>query len=168
MPDAVDPSSELSRLAELLAQGSDEDDFAELAGPLYWPTLSADAAGAEWDALRVWVERFRTRYPWAIKIPDCWYIHTDAVEALSALRDFERASFSATAPPTAAVEWQRAFRDIEARYENWIKKWPCQQAQDLTRGHAEHKPKPAPEGWNDWLESDRAGREARQLAFGLE
>lgn len=41
-------------------------------------------------------------------VPACRYRHNHLVEALAALRDYERGCFAATAPPTAAVDWQPA------------------------------------------------------------
>lgn len=39
--------------------------------------------------------------------------HNATVEALSALRDHERASFSGKSPRTAAVDWFRALGEME-------------------------------------------------------
>ena len=66
--------------------------------------------------LREWVTALVRRF--AIEprvIPPCWEQHNGMVEALSALRDHERACYAETAPSTAAVEWFHAFREIEAR-----------------------------------------------------
>ena len=52
-------------------------------------------------------------------VPDCWWRHNEHVEALAALRDHERASFSDMAPATAPVDWFRAFRDITALLRGW-------------------------------------------------
>ena len=48
-------------------------------------------------------------------IPPCWARHNGMVEALTALRDLERDCYSHKAPPSAAVDWFRGFREIEAR-----------------------------------------------------
>jgi hypothetical protein len=59
-------------------------------------------------------------------IPPCWEQHNGMVEALAALRDHERDCYAETAPPSAAVDWLRAFREIEARLielaslTNWL------------------------------------------------
>jgi hypothetical protein len=127
--------------------------------------MPADEAKAEWESLRGWVENFRSRFPHSVKIPNCWYLHSDLVEALSALRDYERSSFSSTAPPTAAVEWHRAFRDMESRMEGWIKRFTC------TVPGRGHTPAPVndlpPEGWDDFVRDDAAARRARQIAVAL-
>lgn len=60
-----------------------------------------------------------------VRLPPCWYRHNDLVEALSTLRDHERISYSDTAPPTAAVAWHSAFRDIETRLRGWIAELRC-------------------------------------------
>lgn len=93
--------------------------------PIFWPALRAEEAKREWDALRRWVEQLRIRYPNLVRLPECWWRHNDLVEVLSALRDHERACFNPLAPATAAVEWQRALRDMEIRMEIWIKRFTC-------------------------------------------
>ncbi len=72
------------------------------------------------------MHRLRARFPHlTARIPDCWYRHNDLVEALLALRDHERACYTASSPASAAVEWHRAFRDMEARWDSWIKRFTC-------------------------------------------
>jgi hypothetical protein len=142
------------------------DDFDEIASPLFWPTLSASDAEAEWESLRLWVERFRRRFPHATKIPDCWYKHGDLVEALSALRDHERASYSSTAPPTAALEWHRAFRDIENRYESWIRRFKCQGDPARSHQHSEPDERP-PTDWAEFVRRDVAARNELQIHAAL-
>ena len=58
-------------------------------------------------------------------IPRCWFRHNGHVEALVALRDQERVNYSDTAPGSAAVEWHRALRDIEARLREWTGQLAC-------------------------------------------
>jgi hypothetical protein len=60
-----------------------------------------------------------------VRVPACWYRHNGLVELLSALRDHERACYTDTAAPTAAVTWMTAFRDIEARLRVWIAELRC-------------------------------------------
>ena len=94
---------------------ADGGDFEEFEGPIYWPTRDPDQVEFDWPCLAEWVNRLRARFPhMTARIPDCWYRHNDLVEALLALRDHERVSYSSTAPASAAVEWHRAFRDMEA------------------------------------------------------
>lgn len=163
-----DANQQLDRLTQLGDMLSAEGmaDFDEMSSAFFWPGLSADEVEAEWDALRVWVERFRRRFPHAVKIPECWYHHGDLVEALSALRDHERGSYSPTAPPSGAVEWHRAFRDLEARYENWIKRFECMNAPG--RGHCPAGPDPdKPVDWAQFVKDDVDDRTARQVAAAL-
>lgn len=125
--------------------------------PIFWPALRADEAEREWDALRRWVEQLRIRYPYMTRLPECWWRHNDLVEVLSALRDHERACFSPLAPATAAVEWQRALRDMEMRMEIWIKRLTCTVP---GRGHetqvsSEDVP---PDEWTEHVERDVARR----------
>jgi hypothetical protein len=154
----------LSSLDRLAAQLSMEgtDDFDEMASPFFWPGLAAP----EWESLRLWVERFRARFPHATRIPDCWYHHVDLVEALSALRDHERASYSSTAPPTAGVEWHRAFRDMESRYEAWIKRFKCQgePGRPHLRAAVDERPR---EDWADFVQLDTHLRADRQIKAAM-
>ena len=63
--------------------------------------------------LTEWVEALVARHSIDIRtIPPCWARHPAIVEALSALRDHERGSFAANAPPGAAVDWLRALHDV--------------------------------------------------------
>jgi hypothetical protein len=126
----TDPGSDspvVAALTELSARlAADGGDFDEFEGPIYWPTREAGQAEFDWPSLAEWVERLRARFPhMTARIPDCWYRHNDLVEALLALRDHERVSYAFTAPASAAVEWHRAFRDMEARWETWIKRFTC-------------------------------------------
>ena len=58
-------------------------------------------------------------------IPPCWQLHNGMVEVLSALRDHERASYADTASPTAAVDWLRALREVEARLHELASTTQC-------------------------------------------
>jgi hypothetical protein len=70
---------------------------------------------AGWTSWRSGSTRLISRFALDTRvIPPCWPRHNALVEALSALRDHERASYHQTAPPTAAVDWLRALRDVEA------------------------------------------------------
>jgi len=162
----ADTAASLAALQAKLSVLDGLDDFDELHGPTYWPALTADDAEAEWESLRRWVEAFRSRFPHATKLPDCWYCHADLVEALAALRDHERASFSSTAPPTAAVEWHRAFRDMESRMECWIKRFTC-----VVSGRG-HEPPPAPAepdaAWAEFVRADIDRRRTRQIELALD
>jgi hypothetical protein len=102
-------------------------DLDETSGPVYWPDLSVVEAGREWNDLRTWVEELLVRFPHLDHhvIPRCWFLHNGHVEALVALRDHERVNFGETAPATAAVDWHRAFRDIEARLRDWTGQLAC-------------------------------------------
>lgn len=129
--------------------------------PIHWPSLIPGEAAEEWDSLRQWVETLRVRFPHAVRLPDCWWQHNDLVEALSALRDYERASYADIAPATGPVDWHRAFRDIEYRLEAWIKRLGC------TAGRA-HQPPPQPvdtkpEGWADHVTADIRRRAQRVI-----
>lgn len=116
-------------LAQLINGDGAGDDFGDQGlptdPPLYWPSLTAAEAAAEWPALYDWVALLQHRFRGMVRLPPCWYRHNDLVEALSALRDHERISYSDDAAPTAAVAWHTAFRDIESRLRGWIAELRC-------------------------------------------
>ena len=92
------------------------DAFGQLDGPVHLPSLTARERERVVAQLREWVTVLVRRF--AIEprvIPPCWEQHNGMVEALFALKDHERISYTETAPPSAPVEWFRAFGDIEAR-----------------------------------------------------
>ena len=90
------------------------DPFGELDSPIHWPSLTAPERGRRMVQLEEWVDQLVTRFALDTRVvPPCWQRHTAMVETLSALRDHERASYHQTAPPTAAVDWLRALRDVE-------------------------------------------------------
>lgn len=125
--DGVDGGETFGPLAQLLAAGV--DDFgaptAATAAPQYWPSIPADQLDDERDRLITWVSDLQQRFPEMVRLPPCWPRHNGLVEALSALRDHERASYAPTSPPTAAIAWQLAFHDIETRLRGWIAGLRC-------------------------------------------
>ena len=153
-------AAQLVALADGLRQEGLADDDDPLPHPVFWPALTADEAAAEWDDLRRWVHRLLARFPNAIRLPECWWRHNDLVEVLAALRDFERACFTPTSPATAAVEWQRALRDMENRMETWIKRFTCSVP---GRGHelATDVTDAAPSGWVEFVNHDIDTRSQR-------
>ena len=103
-----------------------EKAFGQLAGPVHWPSLTETERLQAFGDLREWVEQLVDRFAIEVRvIPPCWYRHNGMVEALSALRDHERACYAETASPTAAVDWFRALRDIEARLIELACKTQC-------------------------------------------
>lgn len=92
------------------------DAFGQLDGPVHLPSLTAPERERAMAQLREWVPLLVRRF--AIEprvIPPCWERHNGTIEALLALKDHERACYAESAPPTAAVEWFHAYREIEAR-----------------------------------------------------
>jgi hypothetical protein len=121
----------LNKLAALF--GADgPPDLDEVEGPLHWPDITATDASVEWRELREWVEGLLERFPHLDHhvIPLCWWRHNGHVEALSALRDHERICYADSSPATAAVDWHRAFRDIESRLREWTGTLPCGSSHD--------------------------------------
>lgn len=141
---------ERSATANLFGALGGLDDLAP-EGPLFWPDIPADDAPAEWVDLRAWVHRLIARYDLdSHVVPGCWYRHNHLVEALAALRDCERGCFAATAPPAAAVDWQRAWRDIESRLRAWTAELRCDGCHHP--GHDTARVMPD-DDWEAWLAS---------------
>ena len=124
-PPAADPA-ELGALAALFGPEGPPD-LDEIAPPIHWPSLPAPDCRQAWNDLRAWVESLAQRYPHLDHhvIPMCWWRHPGHVEALQALKDHERLSYCDTAPASAAVEWHRAFHDIETRLREWTAQLSC-------------------------------------------
>ena len=102
-------------------------DLDEIPAVTHWTSIPAVDAGEEWAQLRGWVERLQTRFAPLDHhvIPACWWRHNEHVEALAALRDHERVSFSAAAPATAPFDWFRALRDISVLLRAWTGELAC-------------------------------------------
>jgi hypothetical protein len=162
-PREPDRPQRLAGLATLL--GAEGMDLPDLDGPLFRPGVAAEDAPAEWSCLQGWVDRLIVRFDLDYRcVPRCWYRHNGIVEALAALRDHERVSYSDTAAPSAAVDWHRSLRDIEARLREWTAALAC---------GAHHEPSPVrpnidTDDWSDWLAADAATRRAAALAQALE
>ena len=155
------PSNRASALAQL--SGCDAlPDPDEMPGPLYWPGVCTSEACREWAALRTWVEQLMVRFPHLDHhvVPRCWFRHNGHVEALVALRDYEWVSYADTAPGTAAADWHRAFRDIEARLREWTAQIDC---------GAEHEPRTRQkvdvdrEEWDQFVKAEISRREPKAL-----
>jgi hypothetical protein len=137
-------------------------DFDDLAGPLYWWQIPASETAQAWEELRAWVEQLLKRFPHLDHhaVPVCWWRHNGHVEALAALRDHERTCYSDTSPPTAGVEWHRAFRDIEIRLREWTSTLACGSVHDP-------RSRPAPPtdtaAWDDFVADDTRRRAESQL-----
>jgi hypothetical protein len=113
---------------EPLDYGADpfERTFGQLRGPIHWPSLTGEEAGAHLETLREWVESLVRRF--AIEprtIPPCWHQHPAHVEILSALRDHERADYADTASPTAGLEFIRALHDVQLLLTDQVAKTQC-------------------------------------------
>jgi len=161
-----EPGSERSSALAKLFETDEVLDLDEMAGPCDWPKLSADEAAREWPALRSWVERLMARFPHLDHhvIPRCWFLHNGHVEALVALRDQERVNYGETAPGTAAVDWHRAFRDVEAR----LREWTAQLACGATHERRTRQGHPTTSGeWDAFIEEDVERRSRRAIDDAL-
>jgi hypothetical protein len=107
--------------------GAAASDLDEMPPATHWPSIPAIEAAEEWDNLRAWVKRLQDRFDNLDHhvIPACWWRHNEHVEALVALRDHERVSFSDTAPATAPLDWIRALRDVTALLRAWTAELAC-------------------------------------------
>ena len=84
-------------------------------GPLHVPSLTAEERDLLMPELVDWVDRLIDRFTIdARTIPPCWGRHNAHVEALAALRDYERGSFAGDADPRSGVDWLRAVREIRS------------------------------------------------------
>jgi len=127
MGDDPDGRYRLDELAQVLGDAYDAGELADVPAPTHWPAIPAVDAAAEWDDLAAWVEGLCARFAHLDHhvIPRCWWRHNEHVEALAALRDHERSSFSTTAPPTAPLGWFRALRDVAALLKAWTGELGC-------------------------------------------
>jgi hypothetical protein len=138
----------------------------DVAAPMYWPDLSPGEADQEWDALQSWVAQLGVRFAHLDHhiIPRCWFRHNGHVEALVALRDQERVNYSDTAPGSAAVEWHRAFRDIEARLREWTSQLACGATHEVRA----HQVRSLDSGeWDQFVNEDVNRRDSQAVASTL-
>jgi hypothetical protein len=152
MADGPENAEQLLRVADRLRREGFGVAAADVR-PIAWDALTPEEAPAEWASLRGWVERLVVRFPHGVRLPDCWYRNNDLVEALSALRDYERLCYSGSASASGPVDWHRAFREIEARIEMWSKRFTC-----AVPGR-EHD---GPSQWSDFVAADVALRRNAQ------
>jgi hypothetical protein len=155
----------LSALAKLF-DADGPPDLDEISGPVYWPDLSVAEAGREWNDLRTWVDQLVVRFPHLDHhvIPRCWFLHNGHVEALAALRDHERVNFGEAAPGTAAVDWHRAFRDIEIRLREWTGQLACGATHDP---RSPQRRSIDPDEWDRFVREDVHRRDRQAINRGL-
>ena len=161
-PNAPSPLDELRQVLGDPYDVGDVDDFADIPAPTHWPGVPATDAGAQWEELRSWVDALQARFAHLDHhvIPRCWWRHNEHVEALVALRDHERSSFSETAPATAPLEWFRALRDISLMLKTWTAEVGC---------GAVHQDPPVPlrtmehSEWERHVEADVRRRHEREI-----
>lgn len=106
MTDDRDPLQDPAAICEWLHRSG---------GPTHVPSLSEGERTHLVAQLVEWVDQLGQRFALdARALPICWEQHPGTVEALTALRDFERGCFTETAPATAAVEFLGALQHIQA------------------------------------------------------
>ena len=161
MAEREEEAATRAAIEELIASAGVPGLGAGLAGPLHWPELPADRWAEEIGSLRAWVGRLVERFDLdAHVVPACWWRHNHLVEVLGALRDYERACYAPASPATAAVEFHRALRDMEAVLRTWVADLRCEGGHDPS--HDKGRRLPA-EGWERWLDGE-AGRRQGQAA----
>lgn len=138
------------------------DDLEAFAAPVYWPSIPSVDFPAEMDGLRRWVEQLIERFEHldATVIPACWWRHNGHVEALSALRDHERVSYSESSPGKDGADWHRAFVLIEARLREWTGWLGC------ASGHREPiRTVKVVDGdeWQGYLQAEKSRRQKREV-----
>ena len=135
-------------------------------GHTHWPSLLPEEDRPAWADLRDWVESLVDRFALETRVvPPCWYRHNTLVEALSALRDYERICFAPNTSPAAAVDWFRGLREVEHRMSEACARTQC--------SVNEHRPDPprawtTDQGpWQRFVDADVAEREQRVIDQGL-
>ncbi|WP_067889065.1 hypothetical protein [Actinomadura chibensis] len=77
-------------------------------GPVDWLVLSGRERLETWRELAAFVARLVDRYGLQLEILPCWWQHNVAVDELTALWQFRRATFRRGADPKAPMGWQDA------------------------------------------------------------
>lgn len=133
--------------------GPDEPDDTGLVD---WPSLSADDAAAEWQALGDWVARVLGPFYELTRsqLPDCWPLHRPVVLELVWLRRAYVAAHSPDALASAAADWHTRWRrealaNIAAVIsERWCRPgehWVDRAASGRSSTGPPQPPRPAPE-----------------------
>jgi hypothetical protein len=151
-----------AQIVEMLGlHGTGIPSLDDVPASTHWPSLPPEKAKSEWKDLREWVEQLQERFAHLDHhaIPPCWWRHNEHVEALLALRDHERVSYSQVAPATAPVEWIRAFRDIEALLRSWTAEFACGSSHQEALGRLR---KADYAGWEEHVADDLHRRGDRQ------
>ncbi|MGH9064007.1 MAG: hypothetical protein ACRD0L_08590 [Acidimicrobiales bacterium] len=125
--EATSPGGTRSRTGNSSSRLPPPNDYGDISTPTSWPRVPSADAVQEWNELRAWVETLCQRFSHLDHhvVPRCWWRHNGHVEALVALRDHERSSFSDTAPATAPLDWFRALRDVAALLRTWTAETSC-------------------------------------------
>jgi hypothetical protein len=146
--------------------GSNDLDEGMFEGPLYWPSIPAADIEQEFRELRAWVQGLLERFEHLdhTVIPTCWWRHNSHVEALQALRDHERISYSESSPAQAATHWHREFHFVEMRLREWTSGYAC--SKDEHRPGFRSIPPIDQAEWTSYLAGERRRREDAELGLG--
>jgi len=125
----------------------------DLPEPTFWPDVPLADLADELASLRAWVEDLVRRYPHldVHVVPPCWYRHPSHIEALVALRDHERVSFSITSPATSPAGWQVTLGQIEARLRVYTDSAGCLSAH---REQISPLVPPSEDDWAAWVDAE--------------
>ena len=137
--------------AALMGGGEEQP---EPPGPTDWRAIEPDEAPEAWDELRSWVEDLVRRYPSFDHhvVPACWFRHNSHVEALVALRDYERLAFFPSSPASSPYNYQIALAQTESRLREWTARAGCLGEH---REQPANLPAPSPDEWAAWVAQDQ-------------
>jgi hypothetical protein len=81
---------------------------------------------AELTALEDWVDWLKGHYPLTyLQVTECWALHNEQVEELTALHRSWLAAYTHGAHPDAALRWHEAFAEARHRQQDWILRAGC-------------------------------------------
>lgn len=108
----ADLAERVDALVVAMAAYGDADPAEQDAALVDWPSLSADAAATEWQALGDWVARVLGPFYELTRsqLPDCWPLHRPAVLELVWLRRAYVAAHRPDAVASAAADWHTRWR----------------------------------------------------------
>lgn len=131
------------------------------SGPLNWRAVKAEDAPQSWQALREWVDWFRSEFEFDHRVvPPCWYRHSALVNLLSALRDHWLYAYDPMNTAVAASDWHRALMVLEQRLREWASRTGCTVAEHRPDVLAEYRDDAVE--WERHLAADMAARQAHE------
>ena len=94
--------------------------------PVVWHLMSTGERLAALDDLADWVGWLVDRYPLDSRsVPDCWELHGELIEELSALRTAWLRAFDVDALGDAPLRWHEQLEHSRARLGDWVARTGC-------------------------------------------